>query len=339
MTQKFTFFSSATLMLVAFSTIAQTHKLPPLDYAYSALEPHIDAQTMEIHHSKHHQAYVNNLNKAIAGTKAESLPIEDLLINAEQRGSAIRNNGGGHYNHTLFWSILSPDADRTPNGILLDEIQKTFTSLDSLKKLINNAASTRFGSGWAWMYVTPAGKLAVSSTGNQDNPLMDAAKGERGIPILGIDVWEHAYYLKYQNKRGDYLSNIWNVIDWDAIDIRYQAALKSPLLKKIEKDSWQSLKDFHMVMGHTYHAMADNGDFGPIKSRASELTAKAKLLQSSPIPPSFNTPTIKTAIENLVKGSEKLEKIVKKGKEAKIKESLDKLHDTFHQIQELCSKG
>lgn len=315
----------------------QVHKLPTLDYTYDELEPYIDAQTMEIHHSKHHQAYINNLNKALAGTKAESEAIEDLLINAEQRGTAIRNNGGGHYNHTLFWSILSPDADRTPGGVLADEITKTFTSLDSLKKALNNVASTRFGSGWAWLYVTPAGKLAVSSTSNQDNPLMDAAKEARGIPILGIDVWEHAYYLKFQNKRADYLTSIWNVIDWDAVDVRYQAALKSPLLKKIEKDSWTVLKEFHMVMAQTYHPMEDKGDFGPIKARAAEMTAKAKLLQAAPIPTSFNNATVKTAINNLVKGSEKLEKIVKKGKEDKIKKSLNELHDVFHQIQELCA--
>jgi superoxide dismutase len=328
------------ILFVSFNIFltGQAHKLPALEYAYNALEPYIDAQTMEIHHSKHHQAYINNLNKALAGNKAESMPIDELLINAEQRGAAIRNNGGGHYNHTLFWSILSPDADRTPNGKLADEINKTFTSLDSLKKALNNAGATRFGSGWAWLYVTPAGKLAVSSTANQDNPLMDAAKAERGIPILGIDVWEHAYYLKFQNKRVDYLASIWNVIDWDVVDKNYLAALKSPLLKRIEKDSWTALKDFHMVMAQTYHPMEDKGDYAPIKARASEMTTKAKLLQGSTIPASFNNATIKTAINNLVKGSEKLEKLVKKGKEPKIKASLNELHDVFHQIQELCAE-
>jgi superoxide dismutase len=330
-------FSTIIASLVFMSAFAQApYSLPKLDYDYNALEPHIDAMTMEIHHSRHHQAYINNLNKALVGNNAEKIALEDLLVAAERRGAAIRNNGGGHYNHSLFWSILSPDADRTPNGILAEEINKTFTSLDSLKKLVNAAASTRFGSGWAWVYVTPQKKLAVTSTSNQDNPIMDASKDGRGIPILGIDVWEHAYYLKFQNKRGDYLTSVWNVIDWDAVDERYQIALKSPLLKVIEKDAWSELKDFHMVMAQTFHPM-EEGNFAPIKARATEMSAKAKVLAAGKIPSSFDNTEIKKAIADLVVGSEKLEKLVKKGKEPKIKESLTKLHDVFHKIQELCA--
>lgn len=198
------------------------HKLPDLKYAFDALEPHIDAMTMEIHHDRHHNAYVTNLNKAIEGTDAESLSLEDLMANISKYPMAVRNNGGGHYNHTLFWEILGPNGG-APSGKLADAINDAFGSLDSLKEQMNNAGATRFGSGWAWLIVQN-GKLAVCSTPNQDNPLMDIAE-VKGTPILGIDVWEHAYYLKYQNKRPDYLGAIWNVINWAEVAKRYEAAL------------------------------------------------------------------------------------------------------------------
>lgn len=198
------------------------HKLPDLKYAFNALEPHIDAMTMEIHHDRHHNAYVTNLNKAIEGTDAENLPLEDLMANISKYPMAVRNNGGGHYNHTLFWEILGPNGG-APSGKLADAINHAFGSLDSLKEQMNNAGATRFGSGWAWLIVQN-GKLAVCSTPNQDNPLMDIAE-VKGTPILGIDVWEHAYYLKYQNKRPDYLGAIWNVINWEEVAKRYEAAL------------------------------------------------------------------------------------------------------------------
>jgi Fe-Mn family superoxide dismutase len=198
------------------------HKLPDLKYAFNALEPHIDAMTMEIHHDRHHNAYVTNLNKAIEGTDAENLSLEDLMANISKYPMAVRNNGGGHYNHTLFWEILGPNGG-APSGKLADAINDAFGSLDSLKEQMNNAGATRFGSGWAWLIVQN-GKLAVCSTPNQDNPLMDIAE-VKGTPILGIDVWEHAYYLKYQNKRPDYLGAIWNVINWEEVAKRYEAAL------------------------------------------------------------------------------------------------------------------
>jgi superoxide dismutase len=311
--------------------------MPVLKYQYNALEPYIDAQTMEIHYSKHHQAYLNNLNKALINNKAAELPLENLLINAEQRGAAIRNNGGGHYNHSLFWDVLSPDAARVPKNKLQTAITNTFTSLDSLKSLMNSSALTRFGSGWVWLYVSPDKKLAVSSTPNQDNPLMDAAGASRGIPILGIDVWEHAYYLKYQNKRADYLGAIWNVIDWNTVSDNYEKALNNSLLKDIEKDSWQALKDFHKVMAQTFHPMED-GNFGPIKQQSGDLLAKALLLSSSKVPTSFQSPAITKAIADLVTGAGNLDKIIKKNaKDDKIKSALTKLHDTFHIIQGLCS--
>lgn len=199
------------------------HTLPDLKYAFDALEPHIDAQTMEIHHNKHHNAYVTKLNDAISGTDAEGLSLEDLMANISKYPAGVRNNGGGHYNHTLFWEVLGPNGG-SPSGKLNDAINATFGTLNGLKDEMNNAGATRFGSGWAWLIVTGDGQLKVCSTPNQDNPLMDDAE-VKGTPILGIDVWEHAYYLKYQNKRPDYLSAIWNVINWDAVAERYEAAL------------------------------------------------------------------------------------------------------------------
>ena len=200
-----------------------SHSLPPLPYAFDALEPHIDAQTMQIHHDKHHQAYVDNLNKAIAGTDGEGKTLEELMANISAFPMAVRNNGGGHYNHTLFWSILGPNAGGAPTGDLAAAIDEAFGSFDALKEKMNAAGATRFGSGWAWLIVKD-GKLEVCSTPNQDNPLMDISDIQ-GHPVLGIDVWEHAYYLKYQNKRPDYLSAIWNVINWDEVSMRYKAAL------------------------------------------------------------------------------------------------------------------
>jgi Fe-Mn family superoxide dismutase len=199
------------------------HSLPALPYAHNALEPHIDVQTMEIHHGKHHQAYVDNLNKAIEGTDAAALSLDELVKNISKYPAAVRNNGGGHFNHSLFWTVLTPNAKEGPEGKLADAINEAFGGLDTLKEKMNTAGTTRFGSGWAWLIVKD-GKLEVTSTPNQDNPLMDVAE-VKGTPIFGIDVWEHAYYLKYQNKRPDYLKAIWSVVNWDEVAKRYEAAL------------------------------------------------------------------------------------------------------------------
>jgi len=198
------------------------HSLPALPYSFDALEPHIDAQTMQIHHDKHHQAYVDNLNKALAGTGAEDKTLEELMANISSYPVAVRNNGGGHYNHTLFWTVLGPNGGQ-PSGDLTKAINDAFGSFDAFKEKMNTAGATRFGSGWAWLIVKD-GKLEVTSTPNQDNPLMDIAE-VKGHPILGLDVWEHAYYLKYQNRRPEYLTNIWNVINWNEVEKRYKAAL------------------------------------------------------------------------------------------------------------------
>ncbi len=197
--------------------------LDPLPYPSDALEPSIDKQTMEIHHDKHHNTYVTNLNNAVAGTDLENQSIELLLADVSNHPVAVRNNGGGHYNHTLFWNSLSATGGGNPTGDLAAAIDAKFGSFAALKEEFTKAATTRFGSGWAWLLLTNDNELAVSSTPNQDNPLMDVAD-VKGFPIIGLDVWEHAYYLKYQNKRPDYIGAYWNVVDWTAAEARYQTA-------------------------------------------------------------------------------------------------------------------
>jgi Fe-Mn family superoxide dismutase len=203
--------------------IMAKYELPKLPYSFDALEPYIDAKTMEIHHDKHHAGYVNNLNKAIEGTDMEKLSLEELLKNVSKHPVAVRNNGGGHYNHSLFWEIMGPNKGGQPSGALAEAINGTFGSFDQYKETFSKAAATRFGSGWAWL-VSNNGKLEIGSTPNQDNPLMDVSD-LKGNPIMGIDVWEHAYYLKYQNKRPDYISAWWNVVNWNEIAKRF-ASLK-----------------------------------------------------------------------------------------------------------------
>ncbi len=193
--------------------------LPSLPYATNALEPHIDTRTMEIHHGKHHQAYVTNLNAALENTEWVDKSLIELMTNISKLSPAIRNNGGGHYNHSMFWQIMGPGKGGVPTGIIGDSINGTFGSFDAFKEALSKAGMTRFGSGWAWLSKDANGKLFISSTPNQDNPLMDIAEA-KGTPILGVDVWEHAYYLNYQNRRADYLAAFFNLIDWDAVAAR-----------------------------------------------------------------------------------------------------------------------
>ena len=197
-------------------------ELPKLSYDFSALEPHIDAKTMEIHHGKHHQAYVSKLNDAIQGTELEGQSIEELMSNVSKHSAAVRNNGGGHFNHTLFWSVMSPNGGGEPTGKLAEAINKTFGSFEEFKTQFASAAATRFGSGWAWLVVHD-NNLVVTSTPNQDNPVMDLAE-VKGTPILGLDVWEHAYYLNYQNRRPDYIGAFWNVVDWNVVGQLFEQA-------------------------------------------------------------------------------------------------------------------
>jgi len=197
--------------------------LPALPYAFNALEPHIDARTMEIHHGKHHNAYVTNLNTAIAGSDAEKLSIEEICKSVSKYAVAVRNNGGGHYNHSMFWTIMGPNAGGSPSGALEEAIKGAFGSFDEFKAKFSAAAAGRFGSGWAWLIVDANKKLQITSTPNQDNPLMDVAE-VKGTPVLGLDVWEHAYYLNYQNRRPDYIGAFWNVINWNEVAKRFSAA-------------------------------------------------------------------------------------------------------------------
>ncbi|UQN05562.1 superoxide dismutase [Mn] [Deinococcus sp. QL22] len=204
------------------------YTLPPLPYAYDALEPHIDGRTMEIHHSKHHQAYIDNANKALDGTEFADLPVEELITKLDQvpadKKNVLRNNAGGHANHSLFWTVLGGNGSGQPTPEVAQAITDAFGSFDAFKEKFEDAAKTRFGSGWAWL-VVQGGKLAVVSTANQDSPLMgEAVAGVSGTPILGVDVWEHAYYLNYQNKRPDYLKAFWNVVNWDEVARRHAAA-------------------------------------------------------------------------------------------------------------------
>ena len=202
-----------------------THQLPTLSYSYDALEPFIDAKTMEIHHTKHHQGYVDKFNAAVKGTDLENRSPEEIFGSVSNHSAAVRNNGGGHYNHSLFWSVIGPNAGGAPKegSELTTAIDNAFGSFDAFKEEFANAAATRFGSGWAWLIVNADGELEVTSTPNQDNTLMDVA-GVQGTPILGLDVWEHAYYLNYQNRRPDYIGAFWNVVNWEVVEENYQNA-------------------------------------------------------------------------------------------------------------------
>lgn len=199
-------------------------QLPSLPYAFNALEPHVDARTMEIHHGKHHAAYVNNLNAAITGSDADKLTIEEICNKVSGYSPAIRNNGGGHYNHSMFWTLMTPGGSKAPAGGIANAINSAFGSFEEFKTKFATAGATRFGSGWAWLVVND-GKLVVGSTPNQDNPIMDVSE-LKGTPVLCLDVWEHAYYLNYQNRRPDYITAWWNVVNWDEVAKRYNSALK-----------------------------------------------------------------------------------------------------------------
>ena len=198
-------------------------ELPDMPYGYDALDKSIDAKTMEIHHTKHHGTYVAKLNAAISGTEWDEKPIDEIMTNVSKLPVAVRNNGGGHFNHSMFWNMMSPNGGGQPSGALADEINSTFGTFDAMVEQFNNAAATRFGSGWAWLVIDPQGKMVITSTPNQDNPVMDVAE-VRGTPILGLDVWEHAYYLRYQNRRPDYINAFWDVVNWEDVIKRYSAA-------------------------------------------------------------------------------------------------------------------
>ncbi len=324
------------LITVAFNSNAQVYKLPELGYSYQDYAPYIDAKTMEIHHSKHHQAYVNNLNKAIAGTAMETQSLMDLMFYASFRSDLVRNNAGGHFNHTLFWDNLAPAVAQSEISPELSlAITEQFGVLDSLKVKLNQAAMGRFGSGWAWLMVTPEKKLAISTTANQDNPIMDVSK-ERGIPILGIDVWEHAYYLSYQNKRADYLSALWSLTNWGSVSAKYAAAIKDSLLIEIEKDSWPALKDFHKVMAQTFHP-SETGNLQPLRTRSTELLTKSMLLRISIPPKSLDKKELHDALSRLEKACSSInDQVNKNAKDGVLTKAIAGAHDIFHEVQGLC---
>jgi len=321
------------------SIFTQEFTLPELRFSYDAYEQGVDAQTMEIHHGKHHRGYVRKLNKAVSESKLAGKSLEDLLMYASDRTLAVRNNAGGHYNHTLFWEILTPTTEKsapgTPSKSLENAIKKHFGSMDALRKQLSVAAAKRFGSGWAWLVVTPNKDLIVSSSPNQDNPIMDVSD-VRGIPILGIDVWEHAYYLRYQNKRGDYLSAIWSLLDWGVVSEKYDTALDSPLLAKIEKENWPEKNAFHKVLAQTFHA-AEKGDFKPLRNMSGTLYAKAILLQDSDIPKPILKPEVSLALVRLEKKCGVLNRLVgKNAREKSLMKMIVAVHDVFHEVQGLC---
>ncbi|MQP52144.1 hypothetical protein GFJ95_04815 [Flavobacterium sp. LMO9] len=323
-------FFLATL-LVTISASAQFSQ-KALPYGYSDLEPFVDAQTMEIHYSKHHAGYVKNLNKALEGTADEKLSLNEILAKVSTLSTAVRNNAGGHYNHELFWSVLTPEKNTKMSAELEKAVIETFGSFEVLKEKLNAAGATRFGSGWAWLVVTKEGKLVISSTANQDNPLMDNAE-VKGTPIFGIDVWEHAYYLKYQNKRADYLSALWNVVNWTEVSKRYKAAMPKPDTFA----TWPEIKAFHKVMSQTFHP-SEEGNLQPIKERSAEMAEKANALKMSKIPAQFNKKEIVASVNKLAKDTKMLDKLVKsKASDAKITKALNGLHDTFHTIVGLCT--
>jgi len=321
----------ATLVFTETAKTQQAFTLPQLPYSFEALEPVIDKETMQIHHGKHHNGYITNLNAAIQGTDAMNMSLVEILKNISKFSTGIRNNAGGHYNHTLFWTILTPQKTTMPSARLKTAIEKQFGGLDSLRMVMNKAGLTQFGSGWVWLCVDEKKQLFVVSTANQDNPLMDVVD-KRGTPILGIDVWEHAYYLNYQNKRADYLNNIWQIINWDEVSRRYDE-----LVPKGKFEDWPELLKFHEVMSQTFHPM-EKGDLAPIRSRSGELVSRAEALHNSQIPTEFDSKKVKDAVKKLAANSKKLDKLVKsKASDKAITKALTDLHDVFHTIVGLCS--
>ncbi|TNE73729.1 superoxide dismutase [bacterium] len=319
-------------MVTSTLTVAQAQfTQAPLPYAYDALESYIDAQTMEIHYSKHHAGYVAKLNAALEAYPDAPKSINQILANITKYNTAVRNNAGGHFNHTLFWNILAPASGQTPDAFLTEAIQADFGSFENFQAELNKAASTRFGSGWAWLIVSKEGKLIICSTPNQDNPLMEDAE-VKGTPILGIDVWEHAYYLKYQNKRGDYLNAIWNVINWSEVSKRHKLAKRS---SKFVFETWKQLDAFHTIMDATYHP-TEEGNVEPIKKELKNFVKIAESLQKEKKPEVFNTLEINEATKVLVDATKKFQKGFKKLKPEQVVAEMDVLHNHFHKVLDLC---
>ncbi len=306
-----------------------TFSLPELGYTFDALEPRIDAQTMQLHYGKHHAGYVANLNTAITGSAFAGLSLRRVMNKLGAQDTAIRNNGGGHYNHSLFWKLLLPAGETAPSEALAAAIARDFGSMDKLRADLLQAGMKRFGSGWAWVVADRNGKLAICSTPNQDNPQMYRVTEQPGYPILGIDVWEHAYYLKYQNRRQEYLDAIWQLLNWTAISQQYQDSRHPFVL-------WEALDAFHDVISATWHP-AENGDLGPIKARSAELAQAARALEKAEVPSQFDPERLALGRRQLRKDSVALHRLVQRGGgDAEIKAALKALYGVFHQVMGEC---
>ena len=318
------------LLLISIPSFSQ-YTQDPLPYAYDALEPYIDSQTMEIHYSKHHAGYVAKLNKAFEDSANKNTPLQYIFQNISKYSVAVRNNAGGHFNHTLFWSILTPQVDTQPDDFLMEQIDISFGGMAEMVKQLNAAASTRFGSGWAWLIVTSEGKLAVTSTPNQDNPLMADAE-MKGKPILGIDVWEHAYYLKYQNRRGDYLAAIWNVINWDEVSKRNKLVRRDG---KYVFANWSEFNALHDVMKAVYHP-SQKGDVGPVKSQIKDLVKLSKAVEKAGPPELFNNENVVAATKKYVEAVNEFNKKFKRKSDEEIISELETVHTLFHDVMMAC---
>ena len=312
-----------------FAPEADAFTLPELPFDFAALEPHIDEQTMRIHHGKHHAAYVANLNKAVTGSRFEGMSIRRILNLLQPDELAVRNNGGGHANHTLFWKLLTPAEGDAPSPELAQAIDRSFGSMDQLKTQLLQAGMDRFGSGWAWLAMSSQGELFISSTPNQDSPLMNLVVPRPGYPLIGIDVWEHAYYLHYQNRRKDYLEAVWQLINWNTVNQQFQSA-QHPFIV------WSDLDRFHDVMSATFHPM-EEGNLAPIRARSGELSEEAKLLSRASVPAQFAKPGLSDGLARLRKDSASLHKLVQRGgSDDEVKSALTALHDVFHEVIGLC---
>lgn len=330
------------ILLLVFITIsnlheAQKHVLPKLGYEYGAYEPFIDSQTMRVHHLKHHQGYVNKLNRALKGTKKEKESLNSILMNISMYNTAVRNNSGGHYNHSLFWEILNPKPNKQASEDLMRGISKSYESIGKLKEKMNLEAAKRFGSGWVWLILQANGELKITSTANQDNPLMDINK-DRGIPIIAIDVWEHAYYLKYQNKRNDYLGAIWNLIDWGIVSDNYIKAFSSPIFQELKTQNWPELNIFRNDLSHIYYS-AESENYEPLKTMTKELMMKAIYLKNSEIPKDLRSDEYgyHVILNKIEKQSIELHDLVLEHSSNKtLLKKLNTMHETFHQVQGVC---
>ena len=321
-----------------FSAQAQKHTLPK-HLEYQALEPGLDSLSMYIHINSYHKKYVELLNKSLTGTADTGATITQLLIHSSKLSDMARNAAGGHYNHTLFWDILSPTPAAKPSELLNTEITKSFMGMDSMKVQILQAANKVFGSGWVWVIVTPEKKLKITTTINEENPLMEKHGNVRGMPILGIDLWEHAYYTKYQGNKKEYIQAVFKLLDWELISRKYSVAMESEALKQLNSSAdWAAFSKFHDVMKGLVMNMG-KGEMTPIKSNSANLLTLAKALESEPIPAEYATEPVKAAIKNLILACAQVnDVVVKKGTDAQIKEKFATIRDPHKVIVASLSK-